>query len=198
LDLAEFSLPLCRSFKTNTEGTKSPLFFIIENSYYTMSAERRIELLVQEMLEHQDPSLFLVDVSLSNSKNSQKVIVHLDGDRGVSIDVCAEISRKLGAHIEEEDLIQGSFTLEVSSPGLDLPLKLHRQYAKNVGRKIKVLRQDNTTIKGTLTAVNEQQIVLQEEQKVKSKDKSKKQGETKEIVIPFEHIKKTNVLASFN
>lgn len=163
-----------------------------------MSAERRIEQLVQEMLEHQNPSLFLVDVNLSNAKNSQKVIVHLDGDEGISIDVCAEISRKLGARIEEEDLISGSFTLEVSSPGLDLPLKLHRQYIKNVGRKIKVLKQDNSTVKGVLTEVGKEQIVLQEEQKVKSKDKSKKRGETKEVVIPFQDIKKTNVLASFN
>lgn len=163
-----------------------------------MSAALRIEQLVQEMLEHQDSSLFLVEISFSNSKNSQKVIVHLDGDQGISIDVCAEISRKLGAAIEEEDLIRESFTLEVSSPGLDLPLKLHRQYIKNVGRKLKVLKQDNTTIKGVLTAVSEQQIVVQEEQKVKSKDKSKKEGETKEVVIPFEDIKKTNVLATFN
>lgn len=163
-----------------------------------MSAEQRIEQLVQEMLEHQDPSLFLVDVNLSNSKNSQKVVVYLDGDEGISIDVCAEISRKLGATIEEEDLIKGSFTLEVSSPGLDLPLKLHRQYKKNVGRKVKVLRQDNSTLKGTLAKVNEHQIVLEEEQKIKSKDKSKKKGETKEVMIPFEDIKKINVLASFN
>ncbi|WPP48401.1 ribosome maturation factor RimP [Catalinimonas niigatensis] len=163
-----------------------------------MSAEQRIEQLVLEMLEHQDTSLFLVDVNLSNSKNSQKVIIHLDGDEGISIDVCAEISRKLGAIIEEEDLIHGSFTLEVSSPGLDQPLKLRRQYAKNVGRKVKILLQDNTTLKGTLAQVDEHQIVLHEEQKIKSKDKSKKQGEIKEVTIPFEDIKKTNVLASFN
>lgn len=162
-----------------------------------MSAEVRIAQWVQEMLEEHDQSLFLVDISISNAKNSQKVVVHLDGDEGISIDTCAEISRKLGTRMEEEELISGSFTLEVSSPGLDLPLKMHRQYKKNVGRKIKVLLQDNTTVKGELTQVNEQQIVLQEELKVKSKDKSKKRGETKEVVIPFQDIKKTNVLASF-
>ncbi|MDF9800212.1 ribosome maturation factor RimP [Catalinimonas alkaloidigena] len=162
-----------------------------------MSLEVQIEGWVQEMLEGQDPSLFLVEVSISNAKNSQKVVVHLDGDEGISIDTCAEISRKLGARMEEENLISESFTLEVSSPGLDLPLKMHRQYKKNVGRNVKVLLQDNTTKKGVLMQVDEQQIVLKEELKVKSKDKSKKRGETKEVVIPFQDIKKTNVLASF-
>ncbi|WKN32873.1 ribosome maturation factor RimP [Porifericola rhodea] len=164
-----------------------------------MNIEVQIEQLVQQILEEQqDPSLFLVDVSVSSAKNSQKVIIHLDGDEGISIDTCALVSRKLGAIIEEQDLISGSFTLEVSSPGLDLPLKMHRQYTKNIGRRVKVLLQDNTTVKGELSKVEEGQIIVQEELKNKSKDKSKKQGGTKEIVIPFQDIKKTNVLASFN
>lgn len=162
-----------------------------------MNAEEKIGQWVQEMLDTQDDSLFLVDISILDAKNSQKVVVHLDGDEGISIDTCAEISRKLGNLMEEEELISESYTLEVSSPGLDLPLKMHRQYIKNIGRRVKVLLQDNTTLKGELTQVSEQQIVLQEELKIKSKDKSKKRGETKEVVIPFQDIKKTNVLASF-
>jgi ribosome maturation factor RimP len=160
-----------------------------------MSVESRVTQVVEEMLEEKDKSLFLVDIVVSSSKNSQKVLVHLDGDQGVNIDICAEISRRLGSMLEEEDLISGSFTLEVSSPGLDLPLKLLRQYHKNVGRKIKVLTHDDVTRKGILKEVREQHIVLMEEPK--GKGAQKKKEEAQEVVIPFEEIKKTNVLASF-
>jgi len=119
----------------------------------------------------------------------------MDGDQGVSIDACAEISRQLSAFIEEEELMTGSFILEVSSPGLDLPLKLHRQYHKNIGRKIKVLTQDDKTLKGTLKEVSEQQIVMLEE--VRTKGGRKNKDNPKEITIPFDEIRKTNVLASF-
>ena len=129
-----------------------------------MSVESRITETVEEILaQKNDQSLFLVDISVSSAKNSQKVLVHLDGDEGVNIDICAEISRQLGAMLEEENLISGSFTLEVSSPGLDLPLKLYRQYRKNIGRKIKVLTEDNETRKGVLKEVGEEQIVMLEE-----------------------------------
>lgn len=142
-----------------------------------------------------DQSLFLVDVVVSSAKNSQKVLVHLDGDEGVNIDACAEISRQLGSILEEEDIFSGSFILEVSSPGLDLPLKLQRQYHKNIGRKVKVLTQDNITRKGLLKKVTEAHIVIEEQPK--GKGAQKKKGDTKEIQISFQEIKKTNVLASF-
>ena len=161
-----------------------------------MSAESRIIQTVEEILEQRgDPSLFLVDVVVSSAKNSQKVLVHLDGDEGVNIDACAEISRQVGGVIEEEDLFTGSFILEVSSPGLDLPLKMQRQYHKNVGRKVKVLTQDNMTLKGLLKEVTEKHIVIEE--LPKGKGPHKKKADTKEVVIPFQEIKKTNVLASF-
>ena len=158
--------------------------------------EDRITKLVEKILaQRQDDSLFLVDVVVSASKNSQKVLVHLDGDEGVNIDACAEISRQVGGVIEEEDLFTGSFILEVSSPGLDLPLKMQRQYYKNVGRNVKVLTQDNMTRKGLLKEVTEEHIVIEE--LPKGKGPQKKKADTKEVLIPFQEIKKTNVLASF-
>lgn len=161
-----------------------------------MSVESRITQVVEEILQQKDDqSLFLVDVFVSSAKNSQKVLVHLDGDEGVSIDACAEISRRLAGIIEEEDLISGSFTLEVSSPGLDLPLKLLRQYHKNIGRRVKVLTHDDKTLKGMLKEVSDQQIIMLEEPGGKAT--KKKKDNTKEVIIPFEEIKKTNVLASF-
>jgi ribosome maturation factor RimP len=162
-----------------------------------MKIESRITQAVEKILEEKgDQLLFLVDVVIPNAKNSQKVLVHLDGDGGVNIDTCAEISRKLGSMLEEEGLISGSFTLEVSSPGLDLPLKLQRQYYKNRGRKVKVLTQDDVTHKGTLKEVSDEHIIIEEQPKGKEAQRKKK-GNTKEVLIPFQEIKKTNVLASF-
>jgi len=184
---------LCTVVQTLTEGTNVPSFLLLHK---IMSVESRITQVVEDILAQRgDQSLFLVDVVVSSAKNSQKVLVHLDGDEGVNIDACAEISRQLGSILEEEDIFSGSFILEVSSPGLDLPLKLQRQYHKNIGRKVKVLTQDNITRKGLLKEVNEAHIVIEEQPK--GKGAQKKKGDTKEIQIPFQEIKKTNVLASF-
>lgn len=184
---------LCTVVSIHTEGTSVPSFLLLHRK---MSAESRITQAVKEILEQKgDETLFLVDVVVSSAKNSQKVLVHLDGDEGVNIDTCAEISRQLGNILEEEDLFSGSFTLEVSSPGLDLPLKLQRQYHKNIGRNIKVLTQDNMTRKGLLKEVTEAHIVIAEQPK--GKGAQKKKGDVKEVLIPFQEIKKTNVLASF-
>ncbi|MFP4090186.1 MAG: ribosome assembly cofactor RimP [Cyclobacteriaceae bacterium] len=162
-----------------------------------MSVQLRVEQAVKDKLEQiGDDSLFLVDVMISQSKNSQKVVVHLDGDQGVSIDTCAELSRHLSAILDEEDLLEGSFTLEVSSPGLDQPLKMERQYKKNIGRRVKILTTDDRTLKGVLAGVAEQHVILKEETKVKGKHR--KPELEQEAEIPFEQIKKINVLASFN
>lgn len=80
----------------------------------------------------------MVNTSLKGQGGSQKLVVTLDGDRGVMIDQCASISRQLGNKIEELDLIEGKYNLEVSSAGMGSPLKLPRQYKKNQGRTLNV------------------------------------------------------------
>ncbi len=134
--------------------------------------------------------LFLVDFKISGHSGAQKMIVLLDGDKGINIDECAEISRKIGSSIEERDLIKGKYTLEVSSPGLDHPLSSKRQYVKNIGRKLKI-KTSGELIKGELLNVSENSIVLKKE----SKDKKNK--DYSEVEIPFDEIEKANVLVSF-
>ena len=135
--------------------------------------------------------IFLVDVLVTGGYRSRKIQIYLDGDQGVGIDECSEISRKLSALLDEKDFIKDKFTLEVSSPGLDRPLKLKRQYIKNTGKKIKVTNLENKVLKGILLSVGEEEIVIKAE-------KSKKAGkETEEIKIPFKEIKKTIVMVTF-
>lgn len=131
--------------------------------------------------------LFVVDVTLAGPRNQQKLKILVDGDKGVTIDQCAELSRKLSAKLDEADVFPGSYQLEVSSPGIDQPLKLKRQYYKNIGRQVKVLSYDNTEIKGLLEAVSEKGIVVKEVQKKEEKLHS----------IDFESIQYIKVLVTF-
>lgn len=157
-----------------------------------MVNKQKIEDLAESIIRNKDDSLFLVDVLASNAKVGQKIVVYIDGDHGVSIDTYAEISRALSEVLDQEDMLDSQYTLEVSSPGLDQSLKSQRQYRKNIGRNIKVLLQDNQVVKGKLLEVRDEHIVISEEVK-----KAKKKTEVNERQIAFSDIKKTNVLASF-
>ncbi len=160
-----------------------------------MTLEHTITDWTNELLAEQDPALFLVSVEVSSGTGTRKVRVYLDGDQGVSIDTCAEVSRALAHRMDEEELIADPYTLEVSSAGLSQPLTLRRQYVKNVGRHVKVTLQDDKTVRGKLLAVADEQITVAAEPAGRSKKKS---VETTETTIAFSNIKKTNVLALFN
>ena len=165
----------------------SPLFCSLR-----MTVENTLTTWVAELLAQRDPSLFLVNVVASAGTGPRKVVVHIDGDQGVPIDVCAEMSRALSHRLDEEELIDDKYTLEVSSPGLSQPLLLRRQYVKNVGRHVKVVLTDDQTVQGELLAVDEEQITVAEK-----KGGSKKKPILQERRIPFSEIKKTNVLVIF-
>jgi len=137
-----------------------------------------------------DASLFVVDVIVGKHK-PHKVSVILDGDKGVTIDDCSSLSRALSEDLDKLDLIKENYTLEVGTPGLDQPLKLKRQYVKNKGRGLKVLKKDKSTAQGQLTDVTETEIVLDAENKVKGKI------EISRTEIPFSEIEKAIVIVSF-
>jgi ribosome maturation factor RimP len=115
----------------------------------------------------------------------------LDGDKGVGIDDCAELNRMLSDALDKVNLIEGKYLLEISTPGLDHPLQLKRQYFKNRNRKVRV-KTMSATIEGLLAGVTDEAITVQQT------TGSGKKKETKEITIPFTDINKTFVLVSFN
>lgn len=137
-----------------------------------------------------DPSLFLVAVKLSDSGNRRKIKIIVDGDKGITIDQCASISRKVSSILEENDSNDDSYVLEVTSPGLDHPLQLFRQYVKNVGRKVKVVLKDHTEKIGILKSVQDDFIEIDSETGKKNKKEKEK------VVIPFDKIEKTNIQIS--
>ena len=91
----------------------------------------------------------------------------VDTDDGITISQCAEISRQLGLEIDARGIINDPYDLEVSSPGIDKPLKLLRQYKKNIGRKYKVKYLQNNerrTFSGTLSSVEGDRITFMGEE----------------------------------
>ncbi|MEL7144969.1 MAG: hypothetical protein AAFO69_01270, partial [Bacteroidota bacterium] len=138
------------------EGTKVPSFIV---AVFVEKAREKIKGQVVQLLEeHSD--LFLIDVIVKGNIGTVKVVVILDGDNGVGIDNCVSISRQLSGFLEEEDLIEGKYTLEVTSSGLEHPLQLPRQYTKNVGRNVRVVCSDQSTHEGKLASVDEEKVTL--------------------------------------
>lgn len=132
-------------------------------------------------------SLFLVDIKIKPTNN---IKIYLDGDTGVTIDAVSKINRSLYKQLEESEMFpEGDFSLEVSSAGIDEPLKFFRQYVKNIGRKVEITLQDDQVRTGVLTAATEAEITLEET--------LGKKKEVTSTVIPFGDIKKTVVQISF-
>lgn len=99
---------------------------------------------------------FVVDLSLTVEHRSRVVQLLVDTDAGISIDACATLSREIGPLLEASGLFEGAYRLEVSSPGLDKPLRMLRQYPKNIGRPFRLRYRSGETIaemRGTLSAV---------------------------------------------
>lgn len=132
-----------------------------------MIDSRKLEDEVRQMLEKtlsEEPSLFIVGLKLKGNPGNQRLTIWLDGDQGVTIDQCGWVSRQLSAWLEEKDIIEGKYHLEVSSAGVDFPLQLRRQYVKNTGRSLKVTLRDGSSLHGELKAVKDDLIVLDEHQ----------------------------------
>jgi ribosome maturation factor RimP len=123
-----------------------------------------------------------------------RIQVFIDSDSELTIEKCAEISRFLEFHLENEGLVPEHYNLEVSSPGVDNPLQMRRQYQKNVGRKVRVKTMDGKHKSGVLKSVTGQYITLEEERKKGKKEKSK---EERTHQFEFDEIESTKVLISF-
>ena len=136
-----------------------------------------------EQIISETPDLFVVEVSHKGNKGTQKLVIKMDGDNGIGIDQCASISRQLGARIEEQDLIQDKFILEVTSAGLDSPLRIPRQFAKNVGRSLKVVMNDGGELEGKLKDFKDGVLQLEVEDEIK--EINSKDIEKSVVVVSF-------------
>ena len=152
-----------------------------------MNIDSQIQAIEQKVMAliNPDPENFLVEVKIRPGNNI-KILV--DADRGISIDKLAHYNRSLYRQIEESGLFPNNdFSLEISSPGLEEPLKLHRQYLKNIGRYVEVILKSGIKREGKLVNVTDGEILLEEEKGNKKK---------KEIIqhsLSYDDIKTTKI-----
>ena len=135
-----------------------------------------------------DSSQFVVDVIVSSKRKPQKVTVVVDGDAGISIDDCADISREVAKVLDDSLVLTDSYVLEVTTPGLDQPLKLHRQYKKNIGRRMRIKVSDKV-VEGKLVGVNDSGVTIEQG--------DGKKIEKSVVELKFSEIDKSIVLVSF-
>ena len=133
--------------------------------------------------------IFLVEVNVKGKVGNQKIQVFIDGDKYVDIDECSKISRSLSNELEERDIIEGRYVIEVSSPGADKPLVLLRQYPKHIGRELEVITKGNKNYQGILLNVSEGTVELS----VKS-SKVKKELNSETLKLSFDEIDKSKVV----
>ncbi len=135
------------------------------------------------------PHLFLVEARIVPPL---RLSIALDGEPAVTIDECTQLSRSIGTWLEENNIIDKAYILEVGSPGVDKPLRMPRQYYKNIGRSLKVsLLNEKTKLEGLLTQATEHKITLQV-----TTGKGKK-AETAEHIIEYTDIKEAKIALDF-
>ena len=154
--------------------------------------EKINHLLTEKFQEENFTDCFLVGIELH--KNN-KLDVFVDSDKGLALDKCRQISRFLESYLDEEKWLGEKYTLEVSSPGLTKPLKLKRQYEKNIGRNLEITLADGSVKTAELKAVAADSIQVEEVVVVKEGKKKKKMIVQSDL--HFENIKKALVVISF-
>ncbi len=154
-----------------------------------MEFKEKVQALLEEGLASH-PSLFLIDFSISSE---DKISVVIDGDHGVTLQDCIDVSRSIEHNLDREEQ---DFSLEVASAGATSPLKLPRQYKKNVGRKLEVHTEDGK-IEGVLTSANEDTIILEWKAREPKKIGKGKETVEKRAEISYSEIKKAVVIITF-
>ena len=169
--------------KKQMKGTVAfPSSFIMTQDTQIQAVEKLIGPLLKD-------DVFLVSIKIKPTNNFK---IYLDADSGLGIEKCIKINRALYKIMEEMGMYpEGDFSLEISSPGLDEPLKLLRQYKKNIGRDVEVITNDEVKREGSLKEVTEDKIIIEY-----TEGKNKKAVQKTEEIF-FTDIKQTKVQIKF-
>lgn len=127
-----------------------------------MSVNEELRQIVDSVLDEMGAEL--VELQYNRSKRSSvRVFVWQEG--GISLDRCTEISRKLADEFDRRDIIAGRYFLEVSSPGIDRPLRTRRDFERQIGHLLRATvalePTGATQVEGRLLAVEEQNILVE-------------------------------------
>jgi ribosome maturation factor RimP len=150
---------------------------------------QQIETLILDKLEADD--VFVVNLSVSPSN---AISVSLDSEKGIPVSYCIDISRLIEHNLDREE---EDFSLEVSTAGLSEPLKLPRQYKKNIGREVDVITGEDKKMTGKLIEADETGFTIEIEEKVKLEGKKKKELRITPHMFKFEDVKSVKIVVSF-
>ena len=148
--------------------------------------EKKIVTITKEIIDRN--GLLLIDFLFRGFNNSTVIEVYIDGEKSVSVEDCAKLSREINDQIEAENLFDSAYRLEVSSPGAERPLKFLQQYTKHINRnfdlQLAVTEGTNKKVTGKLLSIDGENLVflIQKE----------------EVIVPFNTIQKANVIISFS
>jgi ribosome maturation factor RimP len=134
---------------------------------------------------------FIVDVRVGENN---AISILLDDDESTSISQCMALSRHLEEALDRE---AEDFALDVSSPGLDQPLQMLRQYVKNIGREVQIKIQDAGKVVGVLVATTETSVTLGTKEKKRIEGRKAKEWVEEEKTYELSELDWTKVQISF-
>ncbi len=157
-----------------------------------MISKKTVLKLIDERIEELANGLFVVDLTISATN-----VIHVEIDKhegNVSVSDCMAVSRNVEHNLDREE---EDFELHVSSAGLDKPFRVPAQFAKNIGREVKVVMLDGTKKTGELKSANTKELVLETTRNEKPEGKKKKELIVEQLVLPMDQIKETKIVISF-
>ena len=164
----------------------SYIFALLRAIFICMNLpEKNIEEISKKIIE--ENNFFLIDFIVRGNTNNRVFEIFIDGEKNISADDCAKVSREVNKVIEDNQLISSSYRLDVSSPGVDRPLIYLKQYSKHIGRKFEVSFSQNDITKkiiGTLKNIEADNLSFEVNKQ--------------ELIINFNNIKKAKVILSFS
>lgn len=157
-----------------------------------MITKQLVRSLAEERIQERDPSLFIVELTISSSNVIRLEIDKTEGN--VTIEDCISVSRNVEHNLDREEV---DFELHVSSAGLDKPLRVHAQYVKNIGRGLDVKLKSKEKTTGTLVEVNDRIIVLERSEKQAIEGKKKRELVVIREEIAFSDIDEARIVITF-
>jgi len=132
-------------------------------------------------------NFFVIDINFRGDNRKKIIEVFVDAEKNIDADNLAKISREINSIIEEQDIVKQAYRLDVSTPGVDRPLKFLKQFPKHINRNFEVTYKtgdETKTITGKLLSVEREELIFL--------------SDKKEILIEFKNITTAKVIISFS
>ena len=163
---------------------------VLPSFYKVMVFKDKVNSLVAQALEERQ-DLFLISLTISDSN---KIMVIIDGDNGVNIKDCIDLSRAVEPNLDREEQ---DFELEVASYGALTPFSLPRQFQKNIGRNVEVKKADGEKFEATIAEVNQENVTFTWQAREPKPIGKGKHTVDKSVTLPYTDIKDATVVIVF-